>query len=187
MLKKSLKEKITDLFFGTVSFLILYFIIAFLLKSSWLKDNLSLPTIYELLKDGLSITAGLLAPAAALLLFSDWKEQHVLTLVDTAARKISEDIQDIYILTMQAFYNEPLEISDENIRLQEHTTKGSLFDLRRSIEINEKIITNSGIECNSLLFNIMCLRELSLDLENIIRMSKYSKNIIENNSNIMVI
>lgn len=173
MPRENLKEKIADLLFWTVVFFIAYLIVGFCLESSWLNNSVSPPKIYEILKDDLSITAALLAPAAALLLFSDWKEQHILTLVDAAARKISEDIHDLQTLTVQAYYKEPLEVSDMNIKLQEHPFKGSLFDLRRSIEINEKIIKNSGMKCSDLLANIYFLKVASESLENTIRKEKY--------------
>lgn len=174
MSSTSLKEKISDLIFWTIIFFILYIIVAYLLESSWLKIRVALPEVYGFIKDGLSITAGLLAPISALILFSDWKEQHVLKLVDEAAWKISEDIHDLYILSMQAFYKEPLEVSEDDIKLYEHSSKGSLHDLRRSIEIKEKIIKNYVGKNNDIVRMLTNLRELSLRLENHIRIKKHS-------------
>ena len=76
MAKKSLEEKIKDVGFWTVIFFILYLIVGYLLESSWLEIPLNLEGIYDLFKDGLGITAAFLAPVAAFLLFSDWREQH---------------------------------------------------------------------------------------------------------------
>lgn len=76
MARKTLKEKISDVVFWTVIFLILYLIVGYLLESLWLSKPLKLDDIYDLLKDGFGITAAFLAPVAAFLLFSDWREQH---------------------------------------------------------------------------------------------------------------
>ena len=76
MAKKTLKAKINDVAFWTVIFFILYLIIGYLLESLWLTKPPTLDKVYELLKDGLGITAAFLAPAAAFILFSDWREQH---------------------------------------------------------------------------------------------------------------
>lgn len=179
MKNKNLSEKIQDLVFWTVVFLILYFITAFLLKSSWLQVALTLPETYEILKDSLTITATILAPVTALLLFSDWREQHVLTLIDTASRKIAEDIYDLYILTVQAYYKDPIQINEHDIQLYEHSIKGSLHDIRRNIEINENIIRNSDGNHRDLLFNLILFREISLDTENNIRAKKYAANKIK--------
>lgn len=76
MSKKTLEEKINDVAFWAIIFLILYLIVGYLLESLWLSKPLKLDDIYDLLKDGFGITATILAPAAAFVLFSDWREQH---------------------------------------------------------------------------------------------------------------
>lgn len=80
--KKTLEEKIHDVIFWTIVFFILYLIIGYLLESSWLSKMPGLNKIYDLLKDGLSITAAFLAPVAAFILFSDWREPHLATVKD---------------------------------------------------------------------------------------------------------
>ncbi|WP_180118492.1 hypothetical protein [Acinetobacter sp. YH12096] len=57
MAKKTLEEKIKDVAFWTVIFLILYLILGYLLESSWLSKQIKLDKLYDLLKDGLGITA----------------------------------------------------------------------------------------------------------------------------------
>ncbi|ENX41542.1 hypothetical protein [Acinetobacter sp. NIPH 2100] len=76
MIKKSLEDKIKDIAFWTIVFFILYTILGFLLETKWLSEIISLPKINEILKDSLTITATFLAPVAAFVLFSDWREQH---------------------------------------------------------------------------------------------------------------
>lgn len=76
MAKKTIEEKIREVSFWTFIFLISYLIIGYLLQSNWLHKSLEFTRLYELLKDSLSITAALLAPVAAFVLFSDWRLQH---------------------------------------------------------------------------------------------------------------
>lgn len=76
MAKKTLDEKIKEVSFWTFVFFIIYLIIGYLLQTSWLHKSLEFSKLYELLKDGLTITAALLAPVAAFVLFSDWRLQH---------------------------------------------------------------------------------------------------------------
>ncbi|NIE95600.1 hypothetical protein F3J02_03730 [Acinetobacter sp. Tr-809] len=76
MVKKTLENKIKDTIFGVIIFFILYGIIGFLLETSWLSTSVGLPKIYEIFKDGLTITASFLAPVTAFVLFSHWSEQH---------------------------------------------------------------------------------------------------------------
>ncbi|MDC4674725.1 hypothetical protein NQ799_17790, partial [Acinetobacter baumannii] len=77
MARKNLELKIKDLFFWTFVFFLFYTIIGFLLKTAWLSCTLKFSEVYDLIKDGLTITASFLAPVAALLLFNDWRETHV--------------------------------------------------------------------------------------------------------------
>lgn len=76
MIKKSLEEKIRDVVFWTITFFILYTIVGFLLETNWLKTAITSREVNVILKDSLTITAAFLAPVAAFVLFSDWREQH---------------------------------------------------------------------------------------------------------------
>ncbi|EEY78907.1 hypothetical protein HMPREF0012_01776 [Acinetobacter calcoaceticus RUH2202] len=76
MLKRSLNEKMKDVVFYAIVFFVLYTIIAYLLETKWLSEIISLPKINGILKDSLTITAAFLAPGAAFILFTDWREQH---------------------------------------------------------------------------------------------------------------
>lgn len=88
MAKKTLNKKVVDVVFWTSIFLVMYLIVGFLLGSSWLSKGLTFSESYNLLKDGLSITAAFLAPIAAFILFTDWREQHV----EQKVEKIYEDV-----------------------------------------------------------------------------------------------
>ncbi|MCG5225722.1 hypothetical protein [Acinetobacter pittii] len=76
MLKRTLSQKIKDVVFYSLVFFILYTIIAFLLETYWLSKTINLPKLNGILKDSLTLTAGFLAPGAAFILFTDWREQH---------------------------------------------------------------------------------------------------------------
>ncbi|MGH2035314.1 hypothetical protein ACRCKQ_17205, partial [Acinetobacter baumannii] len=93
---KNLKEKIEDISFWTIVFLIMYLIVGYLIKSEWLSKVLKFSEIYEILKDGLTITAAFLAPAAAFVLFSDWRLQHREIATEANATKMLSSINKLY-------------------------------------------------------------------------------------------
>lgn len=74
MSKKTLEGKIKTVCWWALGLTILYFLIgAFLISDGNKFDSTK---TYNLLKDTLTLTAGFLAPVAAFVLFSDWREQH---------------------------------------------------------------------------------------------------------------
>ncbi|MBN6492781.1 hypothetical protein [Acinetobacter pittii] len=96
MVKKTLEHKIKDLIFCTFAFLILYLIIGFMLQTEWLDKRLDLKGTYELLKDGLTITASFLAPVAAFVLFSDWRIEHRLKNLENSSKSVVQQTQELY-------------------------------------------------------------------------------------------
>lgn len=76
MFKRTLSQKIKDVVFYSLVFFILYTIIAYLLETKWLSSTIDLPKLNGILKDSLTLTAAFLAPGAAFILFTDWREQH---------------------------------------------------------------------------------------------------------------
>ncbi|ENU08655.1 hypothetical protein [Acinetobacter calcoaceticus] len=103
MVKKTLEHKIKDLIFCTFAFLILYLIIGFMLQTEWLDKRLDLKRTYELLKDGLTITASFLAPVAAFVLFSDWREQHVSINNEKVSKEILNILDEFYVFYSLSF------------------------------------------------------------------------------------
>lgn len=114
MAKKTLEEKIKDVGFWTVIFLVLYLIIGYLLESLWLSKPLRLNELYDLLKDGLGITAAFLAPVAAFILFSDWREQHIEKLLEYE----STEIYTIYVEIIDTWEKFRFEVEDDDIFMQ---------------------------------------------------------------------
>ncbi|ENO6550269.1 hypothetical protein ACVG5U_003751, partial [Acinetobacter baumannii] len=70
--------------------------IGYLFQTEWLKDSLSFKKVFDLIKDGLSITAAFLAPAAALVLFSDWRNQHVSVNNEKVSKEILNVLDDFF-------------------------------------------------------------------------------------------
>ncbi|MCA4278443.1 hypothetical protein LDY03_15835 [Acinetobacter baumannii] len=77
MKSKTLKNKINDIVFVVCAGGVLYLIVGFLMKTNWLSYPKPLPDLYEIVRDTLTLMAYLLAPAIALVLFSDWRQEHV--------------------------------------------------------------------------------------------------------------
>ncbi|MDC4858270.1 hypothetical protein SOI76_12525 [Acinetobacter pittii] len=99
MAKKELKDKIELTIFWLGLFCITYLIFGFILKSDLTKP-IDSSIFYEVLKDSLTITAAFLAPIAALILFSDWREEHrvksLLNLIEQIKLKTGK-IEDNFI------------------------------------------------------------------------------------------
>ncbi|HHP4508137.1 hypothetical protein EHF38_06920 [Acinetobacter baumannii] len=77
MKSKTLKNKINDIVFVVCAGGVLYLIVGFLMKTNWLSYPKPLPDLYEIVRDTLTLMAYFLAPAIALVLFSDWRQEHV--------------------------------------------------------------------------------------------------------------
>ncbi|HGX3400537.1 TPA: hypothetical protein ACNH0W_002073 [Acinetobacter nosocomialis] len=79
MTKKSLNDKFKIIGFWTFAGVFWYLVIAFFLKSKYPIFNFSFnhDTAYEVLKDALTLAAAFLAPVAAFVLFSNWREQYI--------------------------------------------------------------------------------------------------------------
>ncbi|NUF23731.1 hypothetical protein HUN23_13215 [Acinetobacter oleivorans] len=102
MVKNDLNVKIKRIWKWTFIGIIIFLVISFFLKSSYpithYKFNLS--DAYDVLKDTLTLAAGFLAPVAAFVLFSDWREQHVLINNEKISKEILNILDEFY-----DFYN----------------------------------------------------------------------------------
>ncbi|WP_342030844.1 hypothetical protein [Acinetobacter baumannii] len=79
MANKSLNEKFKIIGFWTFGGIFWYLLISFFLLSDYpIQDYpFNHKKTYEVLKDALSLAAAFLAPVAAFVLFSNWREQHI--------------------------------------------------------------------------------------------------------------
>ncbi|RKG37882.1 hypothetical protein [Acinetobacter sp. WCHAc060007] len=134
MNKRNLEEKIKDVGFWTVIFFILYLIVGYLLESLWLSKPLKLNELYDLLKDGLGITAAFLAPVAAFLLFSDWREQHNKQVRNEFALKVFRQFE-VFEKTIQEI--SLIYIEMDNLVPEESRNKND--GKHRPIYLNDKI------------------------------------------------
>lgn len=94
----SFHEKIKKLFFWEALFLIFFFIFSLVLNTSNFETHVTLPKIYELLKDLLTINAAFLAPIVAFILFSDWREQYNIQVIDKYLIDLMIQLKDMEIL-----------------------------------------------------------------------------------------
>lgn len=80
MLKKPLDEKIKIVTYWTFAGVFWYLVVSFFLVSDYPIQNYSFnhKKAYDIIKDALTLAAAFLAPVAALVLFSDWRESHRL-------------------------------------------------------------------------------------------------------------
>lgn len=91
MVKRTLEEKIVQVGIWALILSVAYF--AF---GAWLKSdgpNFDSAKAYELLKDTLTLTATFLAPVAAFVLFSDWREQHKVISNVEQSRKFNQELK----------------------------------------------------------------------------------------------
>ncbi|HCA5143296.1 TPA: hypothetical protein MW185_002207 [Acinetobacter baumannii] len=102
MVKNDLKVKIRRIWKWTFIGIIIFLVISFFLKSSYpiTHHKFNLSDAYEVLKDTLTLAAGFLAPVAAFVLFSDWREQHVLVNNEKISKEILNILDEFY-----EFYN----------------------------------------------------------------------------------
>nr|WP_228289827.1 hypothetical protein [Acinetobacter pittii] len=102
MADRELKDKIKTVGFWTFGGVFWYLVISFFLLSDYPIQNnfFDHKKAYEVLKDGLTLAATFLAPVAAFVLFSDWREEHrvksLLNLIDQIKLKAGK-IEDNFI------------------------------------------------------------------------------------------
>ena len=112
MAKKTLEEKIKLVCWWALGLTILYFLIGAWLISDGPKFD---PTkTYNLLKDTLTLTAAFLAPVAAFVLFSDWREQHIEKLLEQE----SSEIYASYIDILDTWQHYRFEVEDDEVFTQ---------------------------------------------------------------------
>lgn len=116
MAKKTLEEKIKQVGFWTFGGICWYLVIAFFLKSNYpiYEYNLDRSTAYEVVKDALTLAAAFLAPIAAFVLFSDWREQHVEKLLEQE----SSEIYALYIAIIDTWQQYRFDVEEDELFTQ---------------------------------------------------------------------
>ncbi|KAB0455613.1 hypothetical protein QM281_15410 [Acinetobacter baumannii] len=97
MAKKELKNKIKIVGFWTFGGVFWYLVISFFLLSEYPIQEFIFDhkKAYEVLKDALTIAATFLAPVAAFVLFSDWRDQHRSITNEKVSRQIVNKLSDL--------------------------------------------------------------------------------------------
>ena len=115
MNSKTLKNKINDIVFVICAGGVLYLIVGFLMKTNWLSCPKALPDLYEIVRDTLTLMAYFLAPAIALVLFSDWRQEHVEKSREQYSKEIFSLIKQIEV-QLNEFHAAVVEVEiiDEN-------------------------------------------------------------------------
>lgn len=143
MAKKTLEEKIKIVCWWALGLTILYFLIGAWLISDGPKFD---PTkTYNLLKDTLTLTAAFLAPVAAFVLFSDWRDQH-------KAQKLENDSE----LIIKKVY----ETHNQLLTLMNAVCAGEKNDLQASLKVfqlkNEVLLKTKSLIHDSLRLKKLC-------------------------------
>ncbi|MCW8041049.1 hypothetical protein [Acinetobacter entericus] len=139
MAKKTLEEKIKLVCWWALGLTILYFLIGAWLIGDGPKFD---PTkTYNLLKDTLTLTAAFLAPVAAFVLFSDWREQHIEKLLEQE----SSEIYASYIDILDTWQHYRFEVEDDEVFTQstiesrEAKHFGLMDRVEKAIQITEQL------------------------------------------------
>ncbi|EOG4086959.1 hypothetical protein ACLB0G_001137 [Acinetobacter baumannii] len=106
MAKKSINEKIRNVGLWSICGVIAYLILAFILKSKYpiTHYGFNQDIAYDVIKEALTIVAAFLAPIAAFLLFSDWREQHNKQVRNEFALKVFNQFENLSNKINQASY-----------------------------------------------------------------------------------
>ena len=145
--------------YGTIIFFFAYMFAALLLNSSFLENYINFKDIYDILKDGMTITAAFLAPASAFLLFSNWREQYNAQFIDKSLINLMVILKDMEILLNRKGY----ELNDNAFNNIQKSTSELRFELEHNIvllKIYPKYINEIFME------NITEFKNLSLHLDN---------------------
>lgn len=112
---KTLEQKIKLVLACTAIFFAFLFALGFILKADLLSKWPTASDFYEIGKDALTITAYYIAPAAALILFSDWRQEHVEKNREQQGKEIYSLVKQIEA-QLNKFHEdvEELELINEN-------------------------------------------------------------------------
>lgn len=94
MTKKTLEEKTKLVGFWTFGGVFWYLVVAFFLKSKYPIFNYDFDpsTAYDVIKDALTLAGTFLAPIAAFVLFTDWREQHRAIKIENESDSIHREL-----------------------------------------------------------------------------------------------
>ena len=154
MAEKTLEEKIKDIIFYAVVFFILYLIIGFLIKSEWLSNHdESWIYSYELLRDGLTLTAYFLAPVAAFVLFVNWKDEHRAKDNERLSTEIKLTLYEAYMqIASYTSIDKPQIMGERQRQFENHLNKTKrLIEDIYTLDDESKLFKSNGKDLLKLL------------------------------------
>ncbi|MDC4995269.1 hypothetical protein OHW19_01490 [Acinetobacter baumannii] len=111
MKDKTLEQKVSLALYGAVIFFAFLFTLGLILKADLFGHWPTASEVYEVGRDALTLTAYFLAPAAALVLFSDWRLEHVEKSREAHGKEIYNLVKQID----SQLHDLEMEIQDEEI------------------------------------------------------------------------
>jgi hypothetical protein len=160
MKNKTLKQKISLTLFGTVVFFAFLFALGFVLKTEIISRSPTANEVYEIGRDALTLTAYFLAPVTALILFSDWRLEHV-------EKSREEQGKEIYNLVKQ-------------VDSQIHDFHMDVVDEENYSEVQSKYMENNFKEILNNIFKLEALlNEFEFDDANAIAFKSMVKQILD--------
>lgn len=105
MQNNDLEEKLKKVIFNIFTFLFWYLVISFFLKSDYplYENSFDTKVAYEILRDGLTLSAYFLAPAIAYVLFTDWRVQHKAIKADNFYDDLDLRVKEAYHIANNMF------------------------------------------------------------------------------------
>jgi len=175
MKKKTLKSKIIRACLWTALFTVVYFIGGAYLKSDGLKFDPN--KTYDLIKDTLTLTAAFLAPIAAFVLFSDWRDEHrvktILGTIESIIQKLSE-IERTLLRYRVEIDNKKISLDDTVLTIKALEHYDTVLDLELILSIkyleissDEQCVINFRNEFKEHLNKIRALRAKYKELETV--------------------
>ncbi|MFA2969354.1 hypothetical protein KWE21_01890 [Acinetobacter pittii] len=159
MAKKTLNAKFKVIGFWTFGGVFWYLVIAFFLKSKYpiFYFSFNPDTAYDVFKDALTLAAAFLAPVAAFVLFSDWRDEHRAITNEKVSKQIVDNISDLLPFISCSYSG--LTENEKIIQFREEYFSYMVELSRNTLSINsiddssEKFIQDLN-QINSLLLNI---------------------------------
>lgn len=104
MTKSRLRVKIELTIFWLCIFFLAFFILGFILNND-LNKPIVTKNLYEVIRDSFTLLAYFLAPAIALVVFNDWRKEHVEKRLEIESETVIKELQQI-LHSLLEFYSE---------------------------------------------------------------------------------
>lgn len=158
MEESNLNKRIKKISYSIFAFFFCFLVIGFFLKSNYpiYKYAFNTKDAYDVITDGLTLSAYFLAPAIAYILFTDWRDQHRRINNERVSSEIVELLSQVL-----PFLNTPAISLSSNEEYLKYRKKyfGLLIDLKRKNEL----INPNCLESSEFISKINDLSDLMHD------------------------